>query len=256
MQTPLDSALDAVSEAQKRARLALFVALIASGAIIIAEWNSYLSWDRRWAEVNLVPPTEWGQGKVLEAQIASWQEANAVNVGLLGLRISVNDAPVIGSVILVIAAFYVSMCVRAENLEIGTLLHHVKEDDGDQRRYVFNRVRAGMVFNRVEVSDEPFESLTRRPTRQLRMPFAGAIMRLMIFLPAIATAIVIASEIYFAVAYTDSWRHLEQKYRIQSATSSAFAVICLVVIIVFQRRAWQYWRGTTKIVEEFEAALP
>ncbi len=256
MPAALDSVLDAVSEAQKRVRVAMFIALIASGTIIIAEWNSYFSWDRRWADVNPTPPTEWGQGKVLESQIASWQESNAVNVSLLGLRVSVNDAAAIGSVILLIAAFYVSLCIRAENLEVGTLLHQVKDNDPDQRRYVFHRIRSGMLFYRADVGAEPFETLKRRPTRQTRMPFVGAVLRLIIFLPAIATAVAIASDIYFAMTYTDSWKHLEQPYRIQLYVSDTFGFVCLVLILIFQVRAWQYWRGTRQIMGELEASLP
>lgn len=256
MSKALDSVVNAVSEAQKRVRVAMVIALIASGTIIIAVWNSYFSWDRRWADVNTKPPAEWGQRKVLESQIASWQESNAVNVSFLGLRISVNDAAALGSVILLIAAFYVSLCIRAENLEVGTLLHRVKDDDPGQRWFVFNRIRSGMVFYRAEVSDEPFKTLARRPARQAPMPFAGAALRLIVFLPAIATAIAIASDIYYAVAYTDSWKNLEQKYRMQLYASDAFAFVCLVLITIFQIRAWQYWRATRQIVGEFEASLP
>jgi len=253
----LDSVLDAVSEAQQRARVALLIALLASGTIMIAEWNSYFSWDRRWAEVNPTAPTEWGQEKVLESQIANWQDANAVDVSLLGIRVSVNDAAVVGSLILVVAAFYLSMCLRAENLEIGTLLHQMKDDaDGERKWLVFNRIRSGMVFLRAETSDAAYETLAARPARQTRIPFAGAVLRLLVFLPAIACAIIIASDVYFAVAYTDSWKHLEQKYRIQLIATDAFALVCLALIATFLVSSWRYWHGTRQIVREFEATLP
>ena len=253
MPAALDSMLDAVSEAQKRVRLAMVIALLASGTIIVAEWNSYFSWDRQWADVNPTQPKKWGQQKVLESQIASWQESNAVNVSLLGLRISVNDAPAIGSVILLIAAFYVSLCIRAENLEVGTLLHQVKDHDPDQRRHVFNRIRSGMVFYHADVSAQPFETLDQPPTQQERTPFVGFVLRLILFLPAVAVAVALASDIYFASTYTDSWQHLEQKYRYQLYASDTFALVSLILIVIFQVRAWKYWRGTRKIMDAFES---
>src|SRR5687767_14470321 len=95
MRDPSDTEarLVAIAEIQRRARVALLAGAIASGVICTALWNSYLSWDRRWAyEINT--PIHWGQRELMQAQIRSWIETNTVSVSLLGIRVSVSDAAV------------------------------------------------------------------------------------------------------------------------------------------------------------------
>src|SRR5438552_813802 len=47
--TQLENRLDGIRQATERSRLALFICLLAAGAMLICLWNTYASWDRDFA---------------------------------------------------------------------------------------------------------------------------------------------------------------------------------------------------------------
>src|SRR5882724_1401197 len=101
----LSPRIEAITESQKRSRVALFASVLASGAILAGLWNEFFSWDRQWAEV-MVAPVSWGQQQLLSEQIKAWMESNTVGVSLLGIRLSISDVAVLGTLVLLIFAFY------------------------------------------------------------------------------------------------------------------------------------------------------
>jgi hypothetical protein len=114
----LFSRLDAISEAQKRARVALFAGIVATGALLGGLWNEYLAWDRQWADWTKAPD-HFGQQKVLESTINYWVESNTVGVSLLGLRFMISDVAVLGTLVLLIFSFYHALCLRRETTRSG-----------------------------------------------------------------------------------------------------------------------------------------
>src|SRR2546423_14685962 len=90
----LTSRLEAINDAQKRSRLAFLLSSLAAGAILLALWNAYFSWDRQWADVQRKPES-WGQEQLLNEQIRAWAQTNTVDISLLGVRLSISDAAVL-----------------------------------------------------------------------------------------------------------------------------------------------------------------
>src|SRR4051812_25618302 len=107
----LKARLDGISEAKRRTRLALLLSSLACAAILAAEWNAYLSWDRQWT-TRAAEPKHWGQSEVLVEHVKEWVESNTVSVSLIGLRVSVSDAAVLGSIILLVFSYYLCMSSR------------------------------------------------------------------------------------------------------------------------------------------------
>ncbi|MBV8546361.1 MAG: hypothetical protein JO088_16590, partial [Acidobacteria bacterium] len=118
----LASRLDGINEAQRRSRIALLLVLLSSGAILTALWNNYFSWDRQWSDFNATAPNSWGQQYLRSEQIKSWSNTNTVDISLLGIRVSINDAAILGSSVLFAFAAYLCFTLLHENHEIGSLL--------------------------------------------------------------------------------------------------------------------------------------
>jgi len=84
-----------------------------------------------------------------DQQMRSWIDTQVVSVTLLGIKISVSDFAFLGSIALFIFAYYVLLCSRRENHEIGHLFHDVNASDqmNDQGYHAFAMVSSFMVLN-------------------------------------------------------------------------------------------------------------
>lgn len=259
----LKARLDAIGEAQRRSRLALFLSTVACAAILAAEWNSYLSWDRQWA-TRANKPTHWAQREVLSEQVKSWLETNTVSVALIGLRVSVSDAAVLGSIILVVFSYYLCMSLRRENEEIGTLLIEMSSAKHGrvERRQLFVRLRATTVFSETTTNDAPITTL--KPNRPVkRILFARPVLEILTFLPVVTVVVIVLSDMYFAFVdvspqrqnMSPAWFELSEQYQWQLILMDAFALIAAMIILNFCRYASRYRRGTESVVNEFAITI-
>lgn len=254
----LNSRLDAITEAQNRARIAFFLSTLAAGIILVALWNTYLSWDRQWAYVQN-KPNSWGQEQLLIQQINVWLENQLVGIPLLGVRLSSSDAALLGSLVLLVFSFYYCMCMRRENHEIGSLLLDVKDSDIEVRWRVFYRVRSFMVFNTITKNDAPFDSLRNTEPEGKRILFSRTALWALAYLPVLAVLLIFLSDVYYGWFYLSPydrnvgprWNSLGTTFRVQLVLTDAFALLLGVAIWVFCNRAMSFHKATGQITEEF-----
>lgn len=98
--------------------------------------------------------------------VSEWYRNRIIQVGLLGIRLSVSDLSVMGSFTLVVISIWFFYCQRRENFALVTLLrdvHKQHRDNYDLRSMVLEGIKGGMVFSRVEQSDEPLAGLEPSP---------------------------------------------------------------------------------------------
>jgi len=255
----LEARLHAIADAQRRARLALLLSSLACGAILAAEWNSYLSWDRQWTEVAKAP-AHWAQQQVLAEQVRSWLETNTVSISLIGLRLSVSDAAVLGSVALLVFSYYLTMSLRRENHEVGSLLRDMGSLEAPERAKLLILIRSTSVLSDAD-GDEPILSLTGTETGSTakRMLFARVVLGFLTFLPVITVGVVVLSDVYFALVdispqrqnFGTAWAGLSDHYRWQLRMMDAFALIVGALIFNFCRYASVYRRGTETVLTQF-----
>lgn len=257
-ESTLNSRLDAITEAQNRARIAFFLSTLAAGIILVALWNTYLSWDRQWA-YQQTKPASWGQEQLLRQQINAWLENQLVGIPLLGVRLSSSDAALLGTLVLLVFSFYYCMCMRRENHEIGSLFLDVKDSDTEVCWRVFYRVRSFMVFNTITKNDAPFDSLSNSEPVGKRIPFSRAALWVLGYLPVLAVLLVFLSDVYYGWFYVSPyernvgarWNSLTTAFRVQLVLTDAFALLFGVAIWVFCSRAMSFHKATGQITEEF-----
>ena len=135
--------LNAASQAQTRSRLVLAALGIACASISIACYNAYLSFgycdtlDALAKDPSLlgmkdekgnyvpVPTRDFSNASwdaLMRHDAESWVDSRYVSVSLLGIKVSVDDAPEIGTAALFIISIWLMLSVRRENRTICSLL--------------------------------------------------------------------------------------------------------------------------------------
>ena len=126
--------LEATREAQRQTRFTLVLLAVISMMMVISAYNAYLSYDSEWILERATDPLT--NGKITPAGSADtvpdvltiqalqdWAESRNATIDLLGIRVSVDDAPVLGTVSLFVVSLWLLLVTRRENHTIGSLLH-------------------------------------------------------------------------------------------------------------------------------------
>ena len=114
-------------------------------------------------------------GVLTDQALKDWAASRSVQVPLLGIRTSVDDAPVLGTATLLVLAFWLVLLTRRENHTVGLLLRdtdtELPEDDesespghrpsysSGQRWLIFHTVASNSVFITCDRSLAPVQSL-------------------------------------------------------------------------------------------------
>jgi hypothetical protein len=259
----LDFHFQAISESQGRARVALFLILFASSTILVTEWNSYLSWDQKWAAETSELPSHWGQEQLLTEQIRSWVETNTVNVALLGIRVSVSDAAVLGSIILFILSVYLCIALRRENHDVASLFRVVSSKGTALRHTVLLRAQSSTLLGPRNNNDAPFTALSGVPPKRQSLPLMPSVRWLLTFLPVLTIVAVIASDLWYASGYFSPWLRnrravwyaLSPRWSVQLIAMDIVAGICGVLTCIYSLYSWRYQQGTLSLIEDFRRRL-
>ena len=169
--------LSSANASQGQTRATLGWMAIISAMMLIACYNAYLSYDYHYfLEVTDARQKETANGTqpanaensianiLLEQSARDWATSRTIQVGLIGLRVSVDDAAVLGTAVLALQSFWLVLVTRRENHTIGFLLRDTdaaahelhreplgnelpggKEID-DQRWLIFHTISANAVF--------------------------------------------------------------------------------------------------------------
>jgi hypothetical protein len=144
--------LDGAMAAQKRIRLVLIVMGVTCAALIIASYNAYLSFDREFTLREVasrpcdlekreadgtgfvkIPAREFKKEKgsdiLTEQAIKNWSDSQNISSSLLGIKVSIDDAPVLGSATLFVISIWFLLSVRLGYYTIFFLLKDTQQLD-------------------------------------------------------------------------------------------------------------------------------
>ena len=115
--------LEGAKTAQGQTRFTLAMMAIVSMMMLISAYNAYLSFDSGWILARTGKLDTDTVSDVLTTQaLLDWAAARNVEVSLLGIRVSVDDAPVLGTAALFVLALWLLLATRRENHTVGSLL--------------------------------------------------------------------------------------------------------------------------------------
>ena len=244
-----------IESAQTRSRVAVFLACLASLAILTALWNMYMSYNSD-AATRAAQPVDWRERIMVEERIKAWRESTDVNVSLLGLRVSGNDAAVLGAAVLLILVTYVFISARHVNAETAALLAETVAYTPVLRKRIIRRIASGMVLdspllmNPIASNGEINTALDRQSSR-----WAAILATILTHVPVIAIIAVIASDFWYVFLYRlpdsslTTWERLTLFHKLAFGSVETFAIIAAIAIFKLCRRAAEYERATISLVE-------
>jgi hypothetical protein len=175
--------LEAASIAIKRARYVFILVNIAAILIFSAEFNAIFAWIRNSMERANKDP----QIKALLTEV--WlRELQVVSVPLLGIKFSVFDLTVFGSLASLLLAIWFYYCLRREYLVVNEIYKIAKESPHVQKRaYLYHGIAHYFVYTTATKRERP-EGLTAQTT-------ARAVVKVLFFVPAWLPLLIVLSDI-------------------------------------------------------------
>lgn len=176
--------LEGARETQRQTRFTLGIMALVSMMMLILSYNAYLSFDSMWAierlshEVSSLDQADTVH-EILTAQaLIDWARSRNATIELLGIQVSVDDAPVLGTVSLLVLSLWLLLVTRRENHTVGLLLRDTDtrlvdealafknadvEEQGDmsfgQRWLILHSLVANNLFIAFDASMQRIESL-------------------------------------------------------------------------------------------------
>ncbi|HEX8499035.1 MAG TPA: hypothetical protein VF659_00490 [Pyrinomonadaceae bacterium] len=152
--------LEGVKEANRRARYAFLASTVASLSIMITVWNAYGSWNRflpflKGGAFATSEVTQWAQKELL----SEWVKDHTISNQVLGIRVSIFDAALLGSVSVYVISMWFFYSLRRANRAIGSLLRDTKDAEGALVNMVYYGVADQLIFAETGQGDEPISDL-------------------------------------------------------------------------------------------------
>lgn len=257
-----------VDEAAKRSRWVFAATIVASIAILGTAWNSapfglyefaHDMWTSGFA-------TNEPTAELQRALLKAWVESLFVSVPLFGIRFSVNDIWILGTVALLILAIWEFYGARRENHLIGGLFRDAAGEDERTRAYVFYGVCGTQVFGTLTDDDAPIVSIEQ--TEPLKIAGLRGLLLLLSYLPAIVILCAIFADLatvfwwgapfrtthesmlaYARSKGTDIVQGLLIEVAIEDGAAACFGIITAFLIW----RATQFQTGTIRLLRKAAA---
>ena len=181
--------LENAKTAQSQARRTMGFMSIISMMMLFASYNACLSYDSVWI-LGLMDREFGKETKVADVltdqALKDWAASRSVQVPLLGIRTSVDDAPVLGTATLLVLALWLLLLTRREHHTVGLLLSDTDTDEATpgespdarrsgaragpsyssgQRWLIFHTVACNSLFVTCDQSLTPAQSFGRNPLR-------------------------------------------------------------------------------------------
>jgi hypothetical protein len=194
--TTLQLRLEAVRESVNRARSAFIIATVTSLLIIMPAWNAYLSWYRVFA-MRVEPYAQSGTSVVDEAQkqvVAEWVKNQTITTGILGIRVGISDAAVVGALGLYVVSIWLYFSLRRANRTIGYLLQDVMNESYEVQQMIFHGIAARLVFSDIGRGDQPVRYLNQQPVAK-NFLFVRRVVKGLFFLPAATIFFIVSMDL-------------------------------------------------------------
>lgn len=120
--------LDGAREAQRQTRFTLGMMALISMMMLILSYNAYLSYDLGWLAARTtkgIAPLDSAftvEDILTHQALQDWAASRNATIDLLGIRVSVDDIPVLGTISLVVVSLWLLLVTRRENHTVGSLL--------------------------------------------------------------------------------------------------------------------------------------
>ena len=179
----VNARLEGAKAVQAQTRFTLGTMTLLAMMMLIVTYNTYLSFSSEWAfteaaerraakeaeaaakedskdAAQKAPKDSTIPDLLADAALKEWVSSQSVTIALLGIKVSVDDAPVLGTSALMVLSFWLLLLARRENHTIGFLLRdtdtqpsarHLSDDEptGTQERYTYGSGQRWLIFHTI-----------------------------------------------------------------------------------------------------------
>ncbi|HEY4364563.1 MAG TPA: hypothetical protein VGN17_26605 [Bryobacteraceae bacterium] len=257
--------IDSAKEAITRLRLALLVAVIASSTVMLTVWNGYFSWYRFFVLEDqcrgcpLTDPTKIAQDQLVKA----WVDSLIINISPLGMHFGVSDLAFVAPVALVLLTSVMFFCARRENHAVSYLMIDFAKSQTATMLVIFHAVSAHLVFLPLGATDDAIGSLAYNKVSRPRGFISKRGFDLLVFLPVIAVAMILAADILsvvylpapFRLGHPVLWNNMDRPEVVQFFLMELvpLAMGTLVVRLCWLTRKFSY--ATVQVIRDFQRVL-
>ena len=177
--------LDGAKGAQGQTRFTLAMMAVISMMMLISAYNAYLSFDSGWILARTGTLENDTVADMLTTQaLQDWAASRNVEVSLIGIRVSVDDAPVLGTTALLVFSLWLLLVTRRENHTVGSLLRDtdstIADDeapvtDTSPRPFSYSNSQRWLIFHTI-VANSLFVTFDRSMSRVRSLRGANALM--------------------------------------------------------------------------------
>lgn len=197
--------------------------------------------------------------------VAEWVKNQIITVGLLGIRVSVNDLPVIGSLSLVIISVWFFYSARRENRAIGTLLrdaHTLK--DWHVRYMVYQGIVHNLVLIDLGRGVKPISDYKKEESEEIRhLPVVSGALKILFYLPVLAIFFVLLMDIltlfYLPAPLRPSHKSLggiiPAAVWLKVGAMEGIAFLLLLLTAFLCRKVREFVNATEALMKEYRADL-
>jgi len=193
--------------------------------------------------------------------VSEWVKNHIITVGLLGIRVSVNDLPVLGSMSLFIISIWFYYSVRRENRAIGTLFRDsCRLKDWQVRYMVYQGIVHHLVLIDFASGHRPIYDYTEEESENIKdRPFISSALRILFYLPVISILFVISMDmltlLYFAAPFRPShkplWHILDMWDWIKVGAMESVALMFMVSTGFLCRRIREFIDATETLLKSY-----
>jgi len=197
--------------------------------------------------------------------VAEWVKNRTITVGLLGIRVSVDDLPVLGSLSLGIISIWLFYCVRRENRAIATLLrdaHRIK--DRHVRYMVYQGIVHHLVLLDLGRGNKPITDFKKHePAERHDLPMFRRALAVLFYLPTLSVSFVVLMDIltlfYFRAPLRPSHRPLSELlgpiHWIKVVSMESLALTLLVFTTFVSYKAKEFMAATETLIKRYRLEL-
>jgi hypothetical protein len=216
--------------------------------------------------LSVEPYAPSGTNPVDEAQkqvVAEWVKNQTITTGLIGVRIGISDAAVIGALSLFVITIWLYFTLRRANRTIGYLLRDVRRETYDLQNLIFHGIAARLVFSDIGRGDQPMRSLAAAPDAQ-NVPFVRFAVKILFFIPAATIFFVILMDVLSLFYFSSPFRTShEPLVRIINASPDAAGIWTQIVVwellaltlgvltVILCWKGLEFERGTEQVIRQF-----
>ena len=266
--------IDAIKEATSRSRAVFLIMTVVCAMILFGLWNALLSWERGYSTMDKSsqPKVEENQKKATE----EWIKNLYVSAGIFGIRVSVNDLAVIGSLSLVVIMVWFFFVQRRENRAIVSLLQYCCADGAKNAARqlndrVFELVHEGIVQSIVFIDmgggDKPIMGLQIKNGGSAESnKFTRFILLLLTYLPPFTIAMIVAADLsslfiqsYIRDDFVSLWTLLQKEFRpVEIAKIVAYetvALLCFAYTGSLCYKCREFSEATAETIKDFKKQM-